>query len=54
MVRFINAVTGGEMWVADYRATEYEARGHKRAPLEPPEKKPAPAKKRTVKKKKGA
>ena len=29
MVRFINKVTGNEMWVADERAEEYRAAGHK-------------------------
>ena len=28
MIKFINAVTGGEMWVADERAEEYKAAGH--------------------------
>lgn len=35
MTRFINRITGGEMWVADDRAGEYIAAGHRlAAPLE--------------------
>ena len=48
MVKFINKTTGTVMWVADGRAEEYKAAGHKPA-AEP---KPAP-KRRTVKKKEG-
>jgi len=29
MVRFINAVTGGEMWVHETRVDEYKAAGHR-------------------------
>ena len=32
MVKLINAVTGGEMWVHESRVDEYLARGHKLAP----------------------
>lgn len=28
MVRFINRVTGGEMWVHETRVEEYKAAGH--------------------------
>ena len=31
MIKFINAITGGEMWVADDRKNEYVAAGHKPA-----------------------
>lgn len=31
MVKFINKYTGGVMWVADDRAEEYKAAGHKLA-----------------------
>lgn len=31
MVKFINRLTGGEMWVADDRVEEYKAAGHKLA-----------------------
>ena len=33
MVKFINTVTGGEMWVADDRKEEYLANGHKLAEI---------------------
>ena len=29
MIRFINATTGGEMWVHETRVDEYLARGHR-------------------------
>lgn len=32
MVKFINAQTGGEMWVHESRVDEYVAMGHKIAP----------------------
>ena len=32
MIKFINAQTGGEMWVHESRVSEYEAMGHKIAP----------------------
>ena len=38
MVRFINAITGSEMWVAEDRVEEYKAAGHK--PAAEPVKKP--------------
>ena len=31
MVKFINRLTGSEMWVAEDRAEEYKAAGHKLA-----------------------
>lgn len=38
MIKFINRVTGTEMWVADSRVEEYLAAGHKlaAAPSEKP------------------
>ena len=47
MVKFINRITGNEMWVADERAEEYKAAGHKPAVSAVPE---APAKKPEKKK----
>ena len=58
MRKFINKLTGGEMWVADSREKEYLEAGHKPASFtekptgivatsqqqEPEEKKPEPAK----------
>lgn len=43
MVKFINKLTGNEMWVADDRAEEYKAAGHKLAAeaASAPKKKPA-------------
>lgn len=43
MVKFINKLTGGEMWVADDRVEEYKAAGHKPAAVntEKPKKTPA-------------
>lgn len=40
MIKLINRITGTTMWVADNRAAEYLARGHKLAPVpgEKPEK----------------
>ena len=38
MIKFINAQTGGEMWVHESRIDEYVALGHKIAP------RPIPAK----------
>lgn len=29
MIKFINKLTGGEMWVAEDRVEEYKAAGHK-------------------------
>ena len=44
MIKFINAQTGGEMWVHESRVDEYVAMGHKIAPRPVPatkaEKKP--------------
>lgn len=41
MIKFINAVTGSDMWVADDRKDEYLAAGHKLAEDAPKtEKKP--------------
>lgn len=50
MVKFINKVTGTEMWVTEDRAEEYKAAGHKPAAT-PPVPKPAarPAAKKTRK-----
>lgn len=45
MIKFINAYTGGEMWVHETRMDEYIAAGHKLAP--PPEP-PAPRKPRAA------
>ena len=49
MVKFINKLTGSEMWVADDRVEEYKAAGHKLAAVnaEKPKKEPVrkPAKK---------
>ena len=41
MVKFINSMTGTEMWVHETRVEEYIRRGHKPAPPPPP---PAPKK----------
>ena len=42
MVKFINRLTGSEMWVADDRVEEYKAAGHKpAAETEKPKKTPA-------------
>lgn len=51
MIKFINALTGTDMWVADDRVEEYKAAGHKPAviPAEKPAKK-EPAKKTSKKK----
>lgn len=52
MVKFINAYTGSEMWVADDRVEEYKAAGHVLA-ADPPKEKPAeeaPVVRRTRKK----
>lgn len=40
MVRFINKLTGGDMWVHESRVEEYKAAGHTPAAA-PVEKKPA-------------
>lgn len=44
MMKFINAITGSEMWVAENRAGEYRAAGHRPAAF-PDTKKPALAEK---------
>ena len=53
MIRLINKITGGDMWVADGRLDEYLAAGHKPAavlpPPEPTEEKPV-KRRRTTKK----
>lgn len=48
MVKFINRLTGGEMWIADDRVEEYKAAGHRPAADAFPEK-PAEIKKPKVK-----
>ena len=47
MVKFINRLTGNEMWVAEDRVEEYKAAGHRLAapPKSPAAKKPAAKKK---------
>ena len=55
MIKLINALTGGDMWVADDRVLEYIAQGHRPAvevpPAPPlPKKKPVPKKKAATKK----
>lgn len=44
MVKFINAYTGTEMWVAEERVEEYKAAGHKPAAEPQNAQKPAPKK----------
>lgn len=45
MIKFINKLTGTEMWVADNRVEEYKAAGHKpAADAEKPAEKPVKAK----------
>lgn len=56
MVKFINRITGTEMWVDESREQEYLDAGHKlatEAPAKEPEKKPAeqPPKKKVTRKK---
>ena len=54
MIKLINKLTGTEMWVADDRAAEYLAAGHKPAVEVPPApklEKPVTKKKTTTKKK---
>lgn len=41
MVKFINKLTGGEMWIDESRAEEYKAAGHRLAAVAPVKKKPA-------------
>ena len=51
MVRFINRLTGNEMWVAEDRVEEYKAAGHKPAVSHSaPAEKPKKATKKTGKK----
>ena len=54
MIRLVNRITGGEMWVHESRLEEYMAAGHKlAAPPPAPEKQPAKkpaARKSTAKK----
>ena len=40
MVKMINALSGGIMWVHETRVEEYLARGHKLAPPPPPPERP--------------
>lgn len=52
MVKFINYITGTEMWVADDRVDEYKEAGHKLASdISDAEEKPTETKKRSTKKK---
>ena len=51
MVKFINRLTGSEMWVAEDRVEEYKAAGHKPAatdakPAELPKQQPKSTKKK--------
>lgn len=55
MIKLINKITGTEMWVANERAVEYLAAGHKPAvevPPAPPLPKKKPVAKKTTTKKK--
>lgn len=52
MVKFINKLTGGEMWVADEKVEEYKAAGHRPAAGPLPEKPAKPAAKKPKAKKK--
>ena len=53
MVKFINKLTGSEMWVADDRVEEYKAAGHVPAAVfameKPTEEKPKKTRKATKK-----
>lgn len=50
MVKFINSLTGGDMWVHESRVEEYKAAGHKlAAELEPEKPKEKPKAKRSKK-----
>lgn len=51
MVKFINKLTGGEMWIAEDRVEEYKAAGHKPAAVDVPKEKPAATRKPKAKKK---
>lgn len=46
MIKFINKFTGGEMWVAEERAEEYKAAGHKPAAESAEKPKKAPVRKK--------
>lgn len=46
MIEFINKLTGTRMWVAEERADEYKAAGHKPAAESAEKPKRAPAKKK--------
>ena len=48
MIKFINRITGTEMWVSEDRAEEYKAAGHKPAAI-PPKPAAKPAIKQAVK-----
>lgn len=50
MIKMINKVTGGYMWVSESREEEYKAAGHELAALPESTPKKAPKKKRAVKK----
>ena len=49
MVKFINRLTGNEMWVAEDRAEEYKAAGHKLAASDISDIKPAELPKKQTK-----
>lgn len=51
MIKLINKLTGGEMWVADYRVDKYLEAGHKLASLPVEEPKAPEVEKKTVAKK---
>lgn len=54
-VRFINALTGCDMWVDGNRVDEYLRMGHEIAPSDKKvEEEPKPTKPKTTRKKKGA
>lgn len=55
MVKFVNALTGGPMWVHESRVEEYLAAGHRLAVEDAPENTPPPSqrqKKETTKRRK--
>ena len=49
MIKFVNRLSGGEMWVHESRVDEYLRAGHKLALAAASEKKPAPKKSSTAK-----
>ena len=49
MVKFINKLTGSDMWVAEDRVEEYKAAGHELAAASDTKKKPAKKKASTKK-----